>query len=59
LLEVFLDSKDIQSYLSDFFRGVLPDIYISPAIFAALGILLLLYVILMHFAQEKAKYGKA
>jgi hypothetical protein len=56
--EVFINSKDIQAYLNNFFRGMVPLDFISPLIFAALGIILLLYVILMYLAGEKARHGK-
>jgi hypothetical protein len=55
--EVFINSKDIQIYLNNFFRGMVPLTFISPLIFATLGILLLLYVILMYLAGEKAQHG--
>jgi hypothetical protein len=56
--EVFINSKDIQAYLNNFFRGMVPLDSISPLIVAVLGGLFLLYLILMYLAVEKVRHGR-
>jgi hypothetical protein len=52
--EVFLTSDEIMGYLRDFVRGAIPDIFIVPAIFAAVALLILIYGFLFHLARIKA-----
>jgi hypothetical protein len=56
-LEVFLNSEEIQSVLLNFLGGIIPSYYISPAVFAALSVLMLLYVVLAAMARGGSKIG--
>ncbi|MDR2467977.1 MAG: hypothetical protein LBD22_03355 [Spirochaetaceae bacterium] len=59
LLEVFLNAPSVQAVLVDFARGLLPNEFISPFLIMLCAVLFLLYDILMYFARERGKRGKA
>lgn len=58
MLEIFLNSRDIYVFLIDFIRGLIPADLITPALFAVLAVLFLLYDILMYFAREKGRHDE-
>lgn len=49
--EVFLNSDGVMDYIKGFTRGVLPDMFIAPAIMAAGAVLLLIYSLLLFLAR--------
>ncbi|MDR2098075.1 MAG: hypothetical protein LBP37_06110 [Spirochaetaceae bacterium] len=49
--EVFLNSEEVSGFLSDLLRGTLPDMLISPIIFTAIAILILIYAILLLISR--------
>jgi hypothetical protein len=49
--EVFLGSDEILEYLSGFARGAIPDMFIAPAILAAVAVLILIYSFLFYLAR--------
>jgi hypothetical protein len=52
--EVFLNSEEIMGYLIEFARGAIPDTFITPAIFAAISALVLIYSFLIFLARVRA-----
>jgi hypothetical protein len=52
--EVFLTSEEIMEYINWFIRGVIPDMFIAPAILAAAAVLILIYSVLFYLARSKA-----
>ncbi|GHU41803.1 hypothetical protein FACS1894190_10340 [Spirochaetia bacterium] len=55
--DVFLNMKEIQEYLNDFFLGALPIEYISPLIYSCAAFLLFFYMLLFSIAQERKNNG--
>ncbi|MDR2444569.1 MAG: hypothetical protein LBD44_01335 [Spirochaetaceae bacterium] len=49
--EVFLNSDKIMEYLLEFTRGAIPDALITPAIFVALSVLVLVYSFLIFLSR--------
>jgi hypothetical protein len=53
--EVFLNSDEIIAYLKEFSRGIMPDMFITPAILSAIAVLILIYCILLFLAHLSTK----
>jgi hypothetical protein len=53
--EVFLNSDKIIAYLKEFSRGILPDMFITPAILSAIAVLILFYCILLFLTHVSGK----
>jgi hypothetical protein len=51
--EAFLNSREIQGGIHAFFKNRLPELLISPMVFAAIGLLLILYNLLSFFAWHR------
>ena len=49
--EVFLNSGEIMEYLREFTRGAVPDALITPVIFAAVSVLILVYSFLLFLSR--------
>ncbi|MDR2768299.1 MAG: hypothetical protein LBB82_08250 [Treponema sp.] len=56
-LEAFLNTEDIHNLLAAFAGGILPDSLISPCIFGALAVLILLYSLLVYLARGRRSHG--
>jgi hypothetical protein len=52
-LETFLNSKETAALLGSFLGKTLPAPLITPLVFCALGILVILYTFLAHFARRR------
>ncbi|MDR2658543.1 MAG: hypothetical protein LBC27_00930 [Spirochaetaceae bacterium] len=57
--EVFLNSVETMEYLKEFARGILPDIFITPAILTLIAALILLYCLLLFLARLSDKTVKS
>ncbi|MDR0663405.1 MAG: hypothetical protein LBF80_04930 [Spirochaetaceae bacterium] len=53
--EVFINSDEVSGSLKEFFSGALPDMFITPVIFTAITILILIYVLLLFLARITGK----
>jgi hypothetical protein len=53
--QIFLDSEEIQTFLSYLLGGIIPRDIRSPAILTGIALLVLLYTFLMYAAREKRK----
>jgi hypothetical protein len=51
ILEAFLNAREINVLISTFLAGLLPSILISPLVFSALGVLIILYTLLTRIAR--------
>ncbi|MDR0684075.1 MAG: hypothetical protein LBF83_02970 [Spirochaetaceae bacterium] len=49
--EVFLNSDEIMEYLREFTRGAVPDALITPIIFSAISVLILVYSFLLFLSR--------
>jgi hypothetical protein len=56
-LETFIDSREIQDVTRSFLGSRAPGPWISPLIFCALGLLIILYTALVYLARSKAGRG--
>jgi hypothetical protein len=59
LLEVFINRDYVQEFLKEFSKGAISANFMSPLVFSILATLLLAYVVLMHFAEEKGKNARS
>lgn len=59
LFETFITNDSISAVLEDFSRGLVPNVFITPAVLALLSILVLIYDILMYFARTNARAADA
>jgi hypothetical protein len=50
-LETFLNAREINTLIASFLDGRIPPLFITPVIFAALGILIILYTLLTRIAR--------
>jgi hypothetical protein len=52
-LETFLNAQEINALIGSFLAGALPPAFISPLVFASLGILIILYTLLARVARSR------
>jgi hypothetical protein len=52
-VETFIDSREIQSFLKAFLGPRIPSFYISPIVFGALGLIVIIYTLLVYSARGK------
>jgi hypothetical protein len=54
-LQTFLDTPEMTGFLGSFLENRLPNTLLTPMIFCALGVLVILYTLLVHIARGKGR----
>ena len=54
-LEIFLNTREMNELIASFLAGRLPSVLITPAVFSALGILIIFYTLMARIARPGRK----